>query len=726
MPKLPLPKFFKRGSSPKARTSKGNIRPIPFLMPGSQRSAGKFFKPMTPFTSGVSGSSVGNANYGPLPSFTNDSQHVKTYNNPSLSNVSEQLSRVLVSIGSIADVLKKQLEFQKYEYKEKARIHRENASERLKSLYNSSNLSGLDISALLAALTGLIGVVQNQNGGSGDEGSGIPPVVPGGGGGGGSPAKGGKPRPFVSKKEALNKNGTLKKGYEEIKNKAGRTVAYRKALPVAKPSAAPKPTGKPKISASAGKGFGFFGKVLGPVTVGIAAYGAYKDIQAIPDNAPTEEKRKRVSSIVGKLVGEIGLMWAGAALGTAVGTAVLPGPGTLVGLLSGLSGSLAASYFFGDDVDEIVDNIVNKLFPDSKEEKKIVPKTNKAVKKASNESKPSTVVNTKKTSITASTNSKKSGITVGQLIDSTANKVGVSPEELLKVLSHLNPSLNLSKTIGEVTGSQIINLDPSQWNQSSRYSDAFPELNAGKTDPKATAMAAAVLLKETFDFLDKNAIEPTDENIISTFLLGDDGLTTLMNADPSAPVNTIVPRSFSREPKSFVDQQNKPLSTSDFLQRNYGIESNNNRQMILPSSASSIPTSPSSENSTSPAATTSPITSSTPTTETSSTSTSTPSQTQSSPTSDAVPVNNNRQAIGEDIMTTSDNIDDIETTGSEDNVQVITTGESVNKSTPSGQSTGSVGTGDVPDPTFSLSPEIENNIFFSSSIILPAYAGARA
>jgi hypothetical protein len=105
-------------------------------------------------------------------------------------------------------------------------------------------------------------------------------------------------------------------------------------------------------------------KLAGPLLIATYIWQGYQEITALPTSLSKEQYRSAVAKIITKMIADYGLFAVGTALGGIIGGAVA-GPGAIVGILTG---GIAAEYLLGDSVDEIVEKIVDALYPVGKED----------------------------------------------------------------------------------------------------------------------------------------------------------------------------------------------------------------------------------------------------------------------------------------------------------------------------------------------------------------------
>lgn len=578
--KIKLPRL-KKSAKGNARSTKRSAK----ALSGISGLLGNILnKNITNFTTAHSAkndntSSSGSANYKPLPALPTTRKNAKKYNNPTLVNVSEQLSNVLSKCMLIDKTLKAQLNFDKFEYKENARIQKEINTESKDTLLSQESNS-LNFEALNAALSGFLNALALASTNLANDNGSILPDIPGfesakkSEKGKGfariSKSKKFKQSQFVSKSEAFNKSGKLKSGYESVKDKSGRIVGYRKMA--SRSFFGEKMSGVSSWTKSAvGKiksviPLEFAGKLLTPAIIAYQSWEAWKEIKALPENMDPIERKNKVTKIVGKLVGSIGLMWAGAALGALAGSAV-PGPGTLVGLIGGIAGGVAADYFFGDNVDSLVDMLVDKIYS-TKPQKPTIIKSKSKVSKPLAVSSNTSVAPVAKPSV--STNKKT---TINDLVSKVAAKIGIDPRLIYYISKLSNSAVNFNSDISSLKSAQLFGLTQDQWTQIvSKYSSAYPELNNGMHNPTAIITAASLLVKDAENFLNKNNLGIDVDKLYSAYLIGDRGLNTLFNSDKSIPIDQVVPQAVLKKPEYFSGADGKPVSVGDFLSKVFNID----------------------------------------------------------------------------------------------------------------------------------------------------------
>lgn len=639
----------------------------------------------------------GKANYGPLPSFTIQSKTARRYGNPTLATISLQMTDVLKAMGLIRDSLESQFKHQQFVYNENARVQREiNAESKGEGFVpfipgDGSQLGVLSIKQLndtfmrfSKALDDAAEALNNMDC-SCDGGDIDIPFLPGSKGrGAGTRAAAtaarrasliaaGKSTRFVSPKDALNKKGLVKPGYEPVFNKkTGAVAGYRKmsgwggewarrsgffserlgrtaekisgginavgraakkyaitpaanlinrssqmikgmftrgATSVSQSpftrSASKLIKGGISIAKRAGSAIKSGAKAVGRfalrkgLTIAFIAYeswNAYQEIKALPSELTPRQRKSAIAKIIGRLVASIGLIWAGAAIGTLLGTAV-PGPGWLVGFLGGLIGGIAADLIFGNSVDELVNLVIDTLYPTDKEIAKKVPEAKKEVPvpapmaaSAQGEGavpykKPAASV--AKASVDLSLKAARKE-TVGALIDDTAARVGVDASLMTMVASE-NTAFNPKKQVQSVNGPEIFKLTPQQWSYiTSQYGPRYPELYAGINDPKAATTAGALLIKDSQEFLTKNNIEVSPLSMYGSYLFGYEGIRDLLNSQPSDVASRVLPEAAQARPELFKDASGE-ITTNTLVQRLYNRTLPEKQKRSAPQGVPAIP-----------------------------------------------------------------------------------------------------------------------------------------
>lgn len=171
-----------------------------------------------------------------------------------------------------------------------------------------------------------------------------------------------------------------RKKAEEAKRAKAEEEAKRAKKPVeaesgkgtgeAKPE--PKPESKPTTEEGKGKGGSRFGgKAVAGANIFLAAYALYEmwqEIQALDPNMKKGAYRQALLQIIGRTAGQVGLAWIGAFVGAVVAGTLIPGLGAIPGFLVGLASGAAAQYAYGDQVDEIVDQLIDYLYTGDEEE----------------------------------------------------------------------------------------------------------------------------------------------------------------------------------------------------------------------------------------------------------------------------------------------------------------------------------------------------------------------
>lgn len=97
-------------------------------------------------------------------------------------------------------------------------------------------------------------------------------------------------------------------------------------------------------------------------TVVLAVKDAWDQINAIPENTPIDVKQVEIRKIVATVTGQYGVSIVSGILGAIMGSAVAGPIGTVIG---GVGGAVAADVYLGNDIDEMVDKIIEHLYPNA-------------------------------------------------------------------------------------------------------------------------------------------------------------------------------------------------------------------------------------------------------------------------------------------------------------------------------------------------------------------------
>lgn len=125
------------------------------------------------------------------------------------------------------------------------------------------------------------------------------------------------------------------------------------------------PTTEPKQLGGSAKPKGLLTKISSKMGIPLAAayeiWDGYDRITNLPTTLTKDQYHKEVTRIVGQLVADFGLTVVGGSIGAFIGS--VGGPiGSIVG---GIGGAVGASFAFGDNTDELVNWIVDKLYKPS-------------------------------------------------------------------------------------------------------------------------------------------------------------------------------------------------------------------------------------------------------------------------------------------------------------------------------------------------------------------------
>lgn len=639
-------------------------------MGGNGRGRSTFF---TPYVSNGSAE----ANYSPLPSFTVFSSEAKKHIAPTLSTVATQIGTILSKVLAISDSLKAQLDFEKFEYKEKARIQREINAESNK--VSSGALADFGSLALLDILNKLNKSLDKiPDGDPEDPSSGLGSLMAFFGFGkkgkhnrrppGGNQTRTFDNSRFVKKAEALDTNGKLKPGYEAVKGTNGSIVGYRAAVAAEAAS--------PGLISKAVNGIkGLAGNVkIGPKGLSIAAmaymsYEAWNEIQALSPDLSPSARRNRITAIVSKLVAATGVFWAGSILGTMMGSAVAPGLGTVGGLVAGMVGGTIATMAIGNDVDEIVETLVNMAIP---------------VESAS--AQPTAMETPVTPQVTQSMPAAKTPI--ASVLSKAAAAVGIEAPILFSIANSDTPGINFTSDISSIK-TDIFNISNDQWNEvTAKYSAQFPELRTQRSSPATQATAAALLVKDSQTFLQEHNLQQSHSAVQSTYNIGTSNMSTIMQADSNTPISSLTSGLSAKGQQTVAGSS----TTGDFIQNTFStIEES---EKAIPVNEGTAPvTNITNESFSLPSMT--PTTSAAPITE------------DTAPTIGASPLEP-APIVGESIDRASREVDDIESGISVTHIDATSSGGGTSVI---GGSGGSEGTGNVPNPNFDLG-FIKEQLFF--------------
>jgi hypothetical protein len=100
----------------------------------------------------------------------------------------------------------------------------------------------------------------------------------------------------------------------------------------------------------------------------VGLYDMWQELSALDPNMEKDEYRKEVVKILTRAIGRFGLVWVGAIVGAGVGGALGFGFGAIPGTIAGLIGGTIADYYFGENVDQLADKVVDYLYAGEEEE----------------------------------------------------------------------------------------------------------------------------------------------------------------------------------------------------------------------------------------------------------------------------------------------------------------------------------------------------------------------
>lgn len=102
------------------------------------------------------------------------------------------------------------------------------------------------------------------------------------------------------------------------------------------------------------------GKVAMPVLCAYACWELYEKISAMDPTDP--DYKKNITKAVADLIARFGLVTVSTMLGT-IAAGVVSGPGAIVGFIAGLGAGVAADYMLGDTTEELVNALIDKIWP---------------------------------------------------------------------------------------------------------------------------------------------------------------------------------------------------------------------------------------------------------------------------------------------------------------------------------------------------------------------------
>lgn len=298
------------------------------------------------------------------------------------------------------------------------------------------------------------------------------------------------------------------------------------------------------------------------------------------------------SKAIGSLIGAIAAQLAATAIGTAIGT-LIGGPiGTALGYALGFAGGLVLSWYgaqFGAWIGGLVGEAIF-----SGEVGAMVSSILAAIKKAG-EAALSKVMSAgssafgavktffgvgggedKKKEVSSSSKpppgggvlkyAEKTSASVIESIRNAAKKVGVDASIML-AMAKQESGFNPNAKAGTSSASGLFQFISSTWDSmTNKYADKFPELNKGKMDTDASAIAGALYIKENSEFLKKNGIPVNGTTIYASHFLGPGGAKKLLSADPSIIGSELLPQAAASNKPIFYDKGGNARTVSQILE----------------------------------------------------------------------------------------------------------------------------------------------------------------
>ena len=104
-------------------------------------------------------------------------------------------------------------------------------------------------------------------------------------------------------------------------------------------------------------------KIAAPASALYSVYEGWNKINALPkDTMSRAQYAAEVTKIVTKLVEENGIVLVSTWLGGLAGGAMSGGVGAIPGMIAGTASGIAAEYYFGDNISEVVNGVVDSLY----------------------------------------------------------------------------------------------------------------------------------------------------------------------------------------------------------------------------------------------------------------------------------------------------------------------------------------------------------------------------
>lgn len=299
------------------------------------------------------------------------------------------------------------------------------------------------------------------------------------------------------------------------------------------------------------------------------------------------------SKAIGSLIGAIAAQLAATAIGTAIGT-LIGGPiGTALGYALGFAGGMLLSWYgaqfgawigglvgeaiFGGEVGPMVSTILAAI---KKAGEAALSKVMSAGSSAFGAVKTFFGVGVsgddKKKEVSSSSkpapgggvlkNAEKTSASVIDSIRNAAKKVGVD-EGIMLAMAKQESGFNPNAKAGTSSASGLFQFISSTWDSVvSKHGNKFPELNKGKMDTDASAIAGALYIKENSEFLKKNGIPVNGTTIYATHFLGAGGAKKLLSADPSIIGSELLPEAAASNKPIFYDKGGNARTVSQIIE----------------------------------------------------------------------------------------------------------------------------------------------------------------
>jgi hypothetical protein len=299
------------------------------------------------------------------------------------------------------------------------------------------------------------------------------------------------------------------------------------------------------------------------------------------------------SKAIGSLIGAIAAQLAATAIGTAIGT-LIGGPiGTALGYALGFAGGLVLSWYgaqfgawigglvgeaiFSGEVAAMVSTILASI---KKAGEAALSKVMSAGSSAFGAVKTFFGVGVsgddKKKEVSSSSKpppgggvlkyAEKTSASVIESIRNAAKKVGVDVGIML-AMAKQESGFNPNAKAGTSSASGLFQFISSTWNNmTNKYGDKFPELNKGKMDADASAIAGALYIKENSEFLKKNGIPVNGTTIYASHFLGPGGAKKLLSADPSIIGSELLPAAAASNKPIFYDKGGNARTVSQIIE----------------------------------------------------------------------------------------------------------------------------------------------------------------